>query len=94
VSLAAFSFQPFDLQGQRLIADAKSLPCQGEAWERPPRTAACSPFTGEEIKALPFPGRWVRGTVLPDEPVNAIGGQLRIGTQNFTYDRLGVQRLT
>jgi hypothetical protein len=52
-----------------------------------------SPFTGEEIEALPIPGRWLRGTVLPDEPVNAVGGQLRIGTQNFAYDRLGVRRL-
>src|SRR5262249_883136 len=49
-----------------------------------------SPFTGKEIEALPLPGRWLRGTVLPDEPVNAVEGQLRIGTQNFAYDRLGI----
>jgi hypothetical protein len=53
-----------------------------------------SPFTGQEIEALPIPGRWLRGTVLPDEPVNVVGGQLQIGTQNFTYDRLGIRRLT
>jgi CRISPR-associated endonuclease/helicase Cas3 len=53
-----------------------------------------SPFTGQQIKALPIPGRWLRGTVLPDRPVNAAGGQLRIGTQNYMYDRFGVQRLT
>jgi CRISPR-associated endonuclease/helicase Cas3 len=52
-----------------------------------------SPFTGQEIEALPIPGRWLRGTVLPDEAVNAVDGQLRIGTQTFTYDRLGIQRL-
>jgi CRISPR-associated endonuclease/helicase Cas3 len=51
-----------------------------------------SPFTGEEIEALPIPGRWLRGIALPDEPVNASNGQLRIGTQNFTYDRLGIRR--
>ena len=32
-------------------------------------------------------------SVLPDEPVNAVQGQLRIGMQNFTYDRLGIRRL-
>jgi hypothetical protein len=52
-----------------------------------------SPFTEQEINALPMPGRWLRGTVLPDEPVNAVQGQLRIGTQSFTYDRLGIRRL-
>jgi CRISPR-associated endonuclease/helicase Cas3 len=52
-----------------------------------------SPFTGEEIEALPIPGRWLRGTVLPDEAVNVVDGRLRIGTQIFTYDRLGIRRL-
>jgi hypothetical protein len=52
-----------------------------------------SPFTGEEIEALPIPGRWLRGTVLPDEAVNAVDGRLRIGTETFTYDRLGIRRL-
>jgi CRISPR-associated endonuclease/helicase Cas3 len=53
-----------------------------------------SPFTGQEIQALPIPARWLRGTVLPDAPVNAAGGQLRIGTQNYTYGRFGIQRIT
>jgi hypothetical protein len=52
-----------------------------------------SPFTGEEIKALPIPSRWLRGTSLPDERIEAINRQLSIGTQQFTYDRLGLQRL-
>ena len=52
-----------------------------------------SPFTGQQITALPIPARWLRGIVLPDEPVEAVRGQLRIGTQNFTYDRLGIRRL-
>ena len=42
-----------------------------------------SPFTGQQIKALPIPGRWLRGIVLPEEPVEAVRGQLRIGTQNY-----------
>ena len=32
----------------------------------------------------------VHRKTLPDEPVNASGGQLRIGTQNFAYGRLGI----
>jgi CRISPR-associated endonuclease/helicase Cas3 len=52
-----------------------------------------SPFTGQRIEALPIPGRWLRGTALPHGPVNALDGQLHIGTQNFAYDRLGVRRL-
>jgi hypothetical protein len=52
-----------------------------------------SPFTGQEIEALPIPGRWLRGTVLPDEPINAANGRLRIGSQDYTYNRLGIQRL-
>jgi hypothetical protein len=52
-----------------------------------------SPFTGQEIKALPVPGRWLRRTVLPEEPVKAVDGQLRIGTRAYTYDRLGIRRL-
>jgi hypothetical protein len=51
-----------------------------------------SPFTGQEIEALPIPGRWLRGIALPDGSVNASDGQLRIGAQNFTYDRLGIRR--
>jgi CRISPR-associated endonuclease/helicase Cas3 len=52
-----------------------------------------SPFTGQKIDALPIPGRWLRGTVPPDEPVIAVEGRLRIGPQAFIYDRLGVQRV-
>ena len=51
-----------------------------------------SPFTGQEIEALPIPARWLRGIMLPDEPIEAVEGQLRIGTQNFTYNRLGLRR--
>jgi CRISPR-associated endonuclease/helicase Cas3 len=50
-----------------------------------------SPFTGEGIKALPIPGRWLRGTVLPDEPISAIEGRLRIGFRDYSYDRLGIR---
>jgi hypothetical protein len=53
-----------------------------------------SPFTGQKIEALPIPGRWLRGVELPEEPVNALNQQLRIGKQNHTYDRLGIRRLT
>jgi len=52
-----------------------------------------SPFAGQEIKALPIPGRWLRGAVLPDEPIIAEGGQFRVGTQGYIYDRLGTRRL-
>jgi CRISPR-associated endonuclease/helicase Cas3 len=52
-----------------------------------------SPFTGQEIKAIPFPGRWLRGTTLPESPIEAVNGRLRIGTQGYTYDCLGIQRL-
>jgi CRISPR-associated endonuclease/helicase Cas3 len=52
-----------------------------------------SPFTGQSIEALPIPGRWLRGAALPDEPINAVNQQLRIGTQNYAYDRLGIRRL-
>jgi CRISPR-associated endonuclease/helicase Cas3 len=52
-----------------------------------------SPFTRQEVEALPIPGRWLRGTVLPEEPVNAVEAQLRIGMQNFSYDRLGIRRM-
>jgi hypothetical protein len=52
-----------------------------------------SPFTGQKIEGLAIPARWLRGTALPDESVNAVGGQLHIGTQNFAYDRLGTRQL-
>jgi CRISPR-associated endonuclease/helicase Cas3 len=52
-----------------------------------------SPFTGQEIKALPIPGRWLHGARLPDEPINAADGQFRIGTQDYAYGRLGIRRL-
>jgi hypothetical protein len=53
-----------------------------------------SPFTGRKIEALPIPGRWLRGVALPDEAINVVNRQLRIETQNYTYDRLGIRRLT
>ena len=56
-------------------------------------TNLVSPFTGQEINALPIPGRWLRGVVLPDEPINVVNGRLRIGTQDYAYNRLGIQRL-
>jgi hypothetical protein len=40
-----------------------------------------------------IPGRWLRGVALPDEPINAVNQQLRIGMQNYAYDRLGIRRL-
>jgi hypothetical protein len=52
-----------------------------------------SPFTSQKIEALPILVRWLRGIVLPEKPVNAVEGQLRIGTQNFSYDRLGIRRI-
>jgi hypothetical protein len=52
-----------------------------------------SPFTGNEISALPIPGSWLRGVVVSEEPINALGRQVGIGNQNVTYDRLGVRRL-
>jgi hypothetical protein len=52
-----------------------------------------SPFSGQEINALPIPGRWLRGIVLPDDPINAVDRRLRIGTQDYGYNRLGIQRL-
>jgi len=33
-----------------------------------------SPFTGQKIEALPIPGRWLRGVVLAEEPINSVGG--------------------
>jgi len=52
-----------------------------------------SPFTGQEINAFPVPSRWLRGVVLPEEPITCVGGQLSIANQAFTYDRLGIRRL-
>jgi CRISPR-associated endonuclease/helicase Cas3 len=51
-----------------------------------------SPFTGQEIKALPILARWMRGTVIPDSPIKAVGRQLRIGTHHYSYDSLGIRR--
>ena len=47
-----------------------------------------SPFTGQKIDALPIPGRWLRGVVLPDGPINVANGQLRIGSQDYAYNGL------
>ena len=52
-----------------------------------------SPFTGQKTEALPIPVRWLRGVALPDEPITAVNQQLRIGTEQFAYDRLGIRRL-
>jgi CRISPR-associated endonuclease/helicase Cas3 len=49
-----------------------------------------SPFTGKRIEALPIPARWLRNVVPPDEPVDALDGRLNIGTQNYSYTRLGL----
>jgi CRISPR-associated endonuclease/helicase Cas3 len=51
-----------------------------------------SPFTDDEIKALPVPGRWLRGSAPPDEPIDARDGRLRIGDQACTYGRLGLRK--
>jgi hypothetical protein len=52
-----------------------------------------SPFTGKRIEALPIPARWLRNVVPPDEPVDALGGRLSVGTQNYSYTRLGLLRM-
>jgi CRISPR-associated endonuclease/helicase Cas3 len=51
-----------------------------------------SPFTGKSIEALPIPVRWLQNVVPPDEPVNALDGRLSVGTQNYSYTRLGLLR--
>ena len=51
-----------------------------------------SPFTRERIAALPIPGRWLRGMTPPEEPVDAVDGQIQIGSQFFHYGRLGLVR--
>jgi hypothetical protein len=51
-----------------------------------------SPFTGKRIKALPIPGRWLRDVDPPDGPIEAFDGRLNIGTQNYSYTRLGLLR--
>jgi CRISPR-associated endonuclease/helicase Cas3 len=51
-----------------------------------------SPFTGIGIEALPIPARWLRNVVPPDEPVDALDGRLSVGTQNYSYGRLGLLR--
>jgi hypothetical protein len=38
-----------------------------------------------------IPGRWLRGEVLPDEPVKAENQRVRIGTNDYVYDRFGVR---
>jgi CRISPR-associated endonuclease/helicase Cas3 len=49
-----------------------------------------SPFTGEEINALPVPARWLRGATPPTEPIEVHDGRLMIGATECTYDRLGL----
>jgi CRISPR-associated endonuclease/helicase Cas3 len=51
-----------------------------------------SPFTGQKIEALPIPGRWLRGVVLGEDPINSARGKFHIGNQDFTYDRLGISK--
>jgi hypothetical protein len=51
-----------------------------------------SPFTQERLTALPIPGRWLRGISPPEEPVDALDGQIQIGSKSFGYDRLGLAR--
>jgi CRISPR-associated endonuclease/helicase Cas3 len=51
-----------------------------------------SPFTTKRIEALPIPARWLRNVVPPEEPIDAIGDRLSVGSQNFSYTRLGLRR--
>jgi hypothetical protein len=52
-----------------------------------------SPFTGEDINALPVPARWLRGATPPAEPIEVHDGRLRIGATECTYDRLGLLKM-
>jgi hypothetical protein len=49
-----------------------------------------SPFTGEDINALPVPARWLRGATPPTEPIEVHDGRLMIAATECTYDRLGL----
>jgi CRISPR-associated endonuclease/helicase Cas3 len=51
-----------------------------------------SPFTGKRIEALPIPARWLRNVVPPEEPIDATGDRLSIGSQNFSYTPVGLRR--
>jgi CRISPR-associated endonuclease/helicase Cas3 len=52
-----------------------------------------SPFSQVRLTALPIPGRWLRGITPPEEPVDAVDNQIRIGSNSFGYDRLGLVRI-
>jgi CRISPR-associated endonuclease/helicase Cas3 len=52
-----------------------------------------SPFTNEALEGVPVPGRWLGGVPLPDSPINASEGRLRVGSIDLAYDRFGVQRI-
>jgi hypothetical protein len=42
---------------------------------------------------VPLSSMTLRSTsLLSDEPINAAGGQFRVGTHDYTYDRLGIRR--
>jgi CRISPR-associated endonuclease/helicase Cas3 len=51
-----------------------------------------SPFTQESLTALPIPGRWLRGITPAEDAVDAVNGQIQIGSQSFNYGRLGLVR--
>ena len=51
-----------------------------------------SPFTQEKLTALPIPGRWLRGIVPPEEAIDAVDGQIQIGSKTFRYSHLGLVR--
>jgi hypothetical protein len=49
-----------------------------------------SPLTGDEIRALPVPMRWLRGALQADKPIEVRDGRLKIGDFDCTYNRLGL----
>jgi CRISPR-associated endonuclease/helicase Cas3 len=52
-----------------------------------------SQFTGVELDALPVPGRWIRGGLPADKPVEVHDGRMKIGGADCTYNRLGLLRV-
>jgi CRISPR-associated endonuclease/helicase Cas3 len=56
-------------------------------------TGLVSPFTGNAVKALPIPVRWLPPGITPlDDAVNVVNGRFQIGGRSFPYDRFGVGR--
>jgi hypothetical protein len=49
-----------------------------------------SPFTGDDINALPVPSRWLRGATPPVGPIEVHDGRMMIGAAECTYNRLGL----